>query len=332
MVSRSLFDIRLLFLSLLLILFALGVPSLVTPASSGDNVTVSVNVSNVTQITVIPPSITWTLVEPGANTAPTNVTVKNTGGASISTVYVTSDARVVESSNPLGTNNPSLYSSSGVIMILNETSGANFTHVGRVEWNLTHLFGGVILNLAGNVLNWSYGWYRNATDDTANQTNDVADNEFLWKVENGTCGSVQAASATAWCNCTDATFTILGFPENSTSTSITTSRDFSSSTYRQSVTATSANQQYAVFDVGSTPGDYGPLAGYCVAVPTNCKTIFIYKYDPVTLGACNSDTYLASSVLAPGNELNTTRLIASVPLGTPGGTLASGQIGFTATT
>ena len=319
-------DLRILIVSLLVAVGLLLIPSNVFSDTATDNITVSVNVSNVTQITVLPNSITYTQIQPGANSIPQNVTVKNTGSANVSNIYVTGSARTDEVTNPLGRGDPNLHSSAGLFFIQNETTTSNYTHIGKVEWNLTRLFGGIVLNLPSNTLNWSAGWYRNATDDITDQVNDVVDNEFLWKVENGTCSGVPG---TGWCNCTDTTFRIIGYPENNTANPAT-ARDFSSSTYLSSFTATGNSSEFAVFSVGSVPGGFGPLAGYCVAAMYGCDRIYISKYDPDSLPACNNDMYLAQSLLAPGNELNYTKVFASVPLGTPAGTLASGQIAFTA--
>ncbi|MBI4020206.1 MAG: hypothetical protein HY367_02655 [Candidatus Aenigmarchaeota archaeon] len=288
----------------LIIASVLGIAAIMSLLSipvqgQSDFVSINVTISAVSEITVSPDTLTFAGVSPGANSATSVVSIKNTGSNNVTNIYVNTTTMQNESTNPLAAGSPSFFASTGFVMIRN-TTNQTYYHAGRREWNLTAVLAGEVLNLAAATgVNWSRGYYRNSTG-----------NDFLWKVENGTLGV---------CNNTATVFTIKTSPENSSSQN----RDFSSGTVSPSATAAS-------FDWTTFSPTSGPLSYMCVAVHRSCTNIFIYKYDPNTFPACDNDAYLRDSALVPGAETSAT-VMASVPEGIPAGDTAVGYMTFIGT-
>ncbi|MBI4176024.1 MAG: hypothetical protein HY518_02385 [Candidatus Aenigmarchaeota archaeon] len=267
-------------------------------AAQSDFVSVNVSISSVTEITVSPEAINFSALSPGSNSATQTVTIKNTGSANITTVYVNATTIDNETVNPLGTGRPDLYASTGFIMIQN-TTNSSWVHVGRKEWNLTAVLAGETVNQGAGIVNFSHGFYRNSSG-----------NNYLWKVENGTGG---------FCNSTATTFIIKTNPENATGG---LQRDLSTGTV--SATATAANAFWTAF------AGAGPLQNQCIVTDFNCKFIYIYKYDPTTYPSCTAASNLHNSQIVPGEEAGVT-IMASIPDGVPAGKTLIGNIVFTAT-
>lgn len=270
----------------------------VLSATTDDNITVNVTISESAQLTVLPTSITWTQ-DPNTNGITYNVTIKNTGSVNLSQIYVSSNTTGDETTNPIPAGVASGYSASGFIFIKNSTATAPY-HVGRQEWNMSGVLSGETLNLAGTTEKWGHGWYKN-----------VSSGNYLWKVENGTDG---------YCNDTDTIFKIKTLQENST----TQQRDLSSDLATESFGTAGVN--WATFTFSD-----GPLSGYCVATYKDCDRIFIYKYDQSSAyPTCSAVRYLRAGVLVPGDEANAW-VFASVPQGTPAGETALSVLIFVAT-
>jgi len=145
------------------------------------NVTVNVNISSVGAIIVLPNALSWTTgalgsINPGADSAVSNLIIKNTGSVNVSQIYMNASTVGDEQANPLQTADAAYYSAAGLVMVKNSTDTA-YSHAGRLEWNISSLLTDETLNLAGTTGNFSHGWYRNASG-----------NEYLWKLENGTNG------------------------------------------------------------------------------------------------------------------------------------------------
>lgn len=69
----------------------------------------------------------------------------------------------------------------------------------------------------------------------------------------------------------------------------------------------------------------GPLSGYCVATPTTCDKVYIYKYSKSLSDypSCANADYLNSGVIVPGDEAGLS-LFASIPKGMPAGQTKTG--------
>ena len=286
-------------LTLAIIIFALINGPATFAADTTDTVTVTINISSVGTIVVNPTSVSWTEVNPGADTSKTNVVIKNKGSANVSNVYITSSAITDEATNPLPTANTSKYSAPGLVLVRNSTE-TDYYHVGRLEWNLSAELSEEVLDLAAGTTNFSHGWYRNASG-----------NEYIWKVENGTDGK---------CNDTGTIFIISEIPENDTDMS----RDH-----------TADPSDCGAVTVGTTWGTFacvdGPLTGHCVATSVNCDRIYIYKNDySTTFPACTNRDYLRAANLIPGSEFSIS-IFASIPYGMPAGNTTTGTLTISGT-
>ena len=268
-----------------------------------DNVTIGVNVSYYSEISVIPTNLTWYHLNPGTGSDTRFLKIKNTGSANITNVYSYTEAHRTEYTNPLDGGTAADYAASSFLLISNE-SGMAHSHLSRLEWNFSDMLNDEELSLAAGTVNFGHGWYRNATG-----------NWFLWKVENGTDG-------VEYCNATDTVFSILNEPENDTEER----RDFTGAT-ATTPTFENNNSNWSTFSMAT-----GPLAGYCVAVWKDCDRIYIYKYNmEAWLPACNQRSYLRDAILTPGSEILDMSVYASIPEGTPSGDAAAGTLTIKAT-
>lgn len=279
-------------------------------AATNDTITVTVNVSSVAELTVLPSSLSWTAgnlgaVSPGTNSPESNIIIKNTGSVNLTSIYLNASTLAEESANPLSTPNASAYSSAGFIMVRNSTNGT-YVHAGRLEWNLSSILTNETLNIGPTVTNYSHGWYRNSSGS-----------DYLWKLENGT-----VTGGPGNCSASNAAFTIKTIPETST----TMSRNLADGN-TVTCTNTAGGSDWAVFDCNS-----GPLGGSCVAAHYTCTKIYIYKYnyDTSQFPACSNRRYVDSTALIPGAETSMT-LFAAVPKGTPSGTAMQGTLTLLAT-
>jgi len=278
---------------------------------ANDSVTLDVNISSQAAIQVLPTSISWVQIIPGSNgTSSTpqdvrNISVKNIGSYNLTQFYIDINTEDIETTNPLGGGQITDYAAGGFVLFRNESSTLRYFHAGRLEWNLTDNLAGEDLNLGATVANYSHGWYRLASG-----------NEFLWKLENGTCGTAAGLTANI-CNCTDANFVISLLPENASSTS----RDLSSN-IATAPTPAATNANWSLFHFTSAQG--GPLQDHCVAASWDCTKIFIYKYDMTGSGSsgfgdCTMARYFANERVEPGEILDKLKVKPSVPQGTPAG-------------
>jgi hypothetical protein len=274
---------------------------------ANDSVQIDVNITTRAAIEVLPTSISWVQIIPGSNgTASTtqdvrNITVKNIGSFNLTDFYLDVNTEDIETTNPVASGQITDYAAGGFVLFRNETTTLRYFHAGRLEWNLTEVMAGENLDLSAGVVNFSHGWYKMSSG-----------NEYLWKVENGTCGG-----ALAVCNCTDANLVISELPENSTGQS----RDLSAN-IATAPTPAATNINWSLFHYNSSQG--GPLQDHCVAVSRDCTKIFIYKYDKTGAGSggfgdCMEAEYLAEERVEPGERLDELKVKPSVPYGTPAG-------------
>ncbi len=267
--------------------------------AADDTLTVNITISSVGAIVVLPNTFTWTL-NPGedSNIGVSNITIKNTGSLNITNMYLDTSTVTDESTNPLPTGVSGSYSAAGMIFVRN-SSDATYYHAGRLEWNISSILAGEVLDLASATEAFGHGWYRNASG-----------NEYLWKVENGTSGL---------CNNTGTTFEIKTVPENITDLN----RDFTSDTTTCGAVSTGTWGSFACTD--------GPLANHCIATASTCDKIYIYKYNyNSTYAACTNRAYIRETDLVPGDE-DYMIIHASIPYGMPAGETALGTLTLIAT-
>ena len=282
----------------ILIVFILALISypIAFATEASDTVTVNVNISSVAAITVNPISISWIGVNPGADSSTTNILITNTGSVNVSGVYITSSTITDESTNPLPTGNVDAYSSTSLIFVKNTTE-SEYSHIGRLEWNLSPTRTDERVDLEAGTTNYSHGWYRNSSG-----------NEYIWKVENGTDG---------YCNESGTVFEIQTVPENFTSTS----RDLTSPGTLSSCSAVTVGADWGIFTCSD-----GPLDRYCIAAAETCDKIYIYKQDySTTFPTCAKREYLMSEVLVPTAETSIS-VFASIPYGLPAGDTNAGTL------
>ncbi|MCK4554992.1 MAG: hypothetical protein KAT83_00135 [Candidatus Aenigmarchaeota archaeon] len=296
----------------LLLLVALGliVSPQINADTDEDTFNVTVNISAVAQIIVIPTSLSWAQLSPGSNGAVQNVSLKNIGSLNLSTIYASANTITLESANPLGSGEAPKYAAPGLMMVQNATSGSSYYHLGRLEWNLSAALAGEVFPALEPT--WSHGWYRNSSG-----------NEYLWLLMNGTDGTCNTSTG-------NPIFRIKTAPENDTSmkrdlTTEVTTGDVCGGSY----TAPSSSESWGVF---SCSGATNPLNGHFVAVYYDCTKIYIYNYDKSsTFPTVNAVPYFWSSTIYPGDETYM-NLIAAVPLGIPAGDTQEGTITITAST
>ncbi len=274
-------------------------------ATTNSTLTVNINISSVGAIIVIPNSINWTSnglgsLNPGADSAVSNLIIKNIGSVNVSQIYMNASTVGDEVSNPLQTANASYYAAAGLVMVKNATDTAYF-HAGRLEWNLSTILTNETLNLAGTTGKFSHGWYRNASG-----------NEYLWKLENGTNG---------FCNDTGTVFAIKASPENQTNIN----RDLAAGL--STCTGVTTGTNWGVFTCTN-----GPLSGQCITAASTCNKIYIYKYYATLADypTCSNSDYLRRGNVVPGDEA-AFFLKASVPKGTPAGDTITGTLTIIAT-
>jgi len=265
-------------------------------AAPNDTVTVDVNVSEVSQITLIPTSLSWNMIDAGTAGGYKNITLKNTGSANVSQIFAYVDTLTDEPSNPYESGDPSNYAAGGVLTIRNETD-SNYYFIGRIEWNWTQDIPDHVWGVADPV---SWGYFRNTTND------------YVWVVGNGTTG----------CNDTDAEFRIED--DIDIGTQATRSPDSGS------ITRNYGDTDWSYWSVDRTPFN----GRSCVAIYKDCTKIYIYSFDkrtsPYNFSACNDAMYLRDEDLAPGDTM-TLRVDPWVPYGTPAGNLNTATLTVEAT-
>ena len=284
----------------MLVLFVLSTISTPGVFASNDTVSINVSITQFTQISVLPDSITFADLLPGGESNYVNVSVKNIGSTNVTAIYVYTSSIADEIISPLGSGNATAYASTGFILIKNSTL-SNHSHAGRLEWNLSSVLQNETLDLDVGTTQFIHGFYRNATYG-----------DYLFKVENGTEG---------FCNNSGAAMEIINTAENGSAQH----RDFSTESTTADNTVDASNVYWGIFSFTS-----GPLEDHCVAVDSGCTKIFIYKYDQRSnFTGCDIDGSFDTTTLTPGNETIGT-IYASVPQGTPQGQAIVGTLTFDA--
>lgn len=253
--------------------------------------TVAVTVSDLTEVTVLPTSLSFTAA-PGAVATAISVDIKNTGSNNISNIYASVDTLTDETSDPIPAGGPSGFASTGFLVLKNSTATEYF-HAGRLEWNLSTLLTGA-----------SYGSYRyNATGFFRNVSG-----MYMWILGNTT------TATNAGCNDTGATLYI--------------EADADAGTAATRTPAVAGTLDESVTDWGLFSFTADPLKNYCVAAYHDCTKIYIYKYDyNATFDGCTQSNYLEAATLVPG-DIDTITTNAWVSEGVPDGSTNSGVLTF----
>jgi hypothetical protein len=277
-----------LFVILLLIAFSFFlIPAAVIAASN--TTTINVSIQAVGRIALVPDFLNWSNVEPGTAGGEQTVEIQNIGSINVTNIYAYFNTLAVEASTPYGSDDASSYSSTGVIVMRNQ-SESNMYFNGRIEWNWTTTISNIDLSNIDDPVAW--GFFKNAS------------HEYVWAIGNGTGGL---------CNNSGVQFGIdddIDDGTQSTRTPETTSF----------ATPDNVGIDWAVFSIDRTGS---PLEGHCVAVNTNCTSIYIYKYDyRAQFPNCDIRGYI-EDILTPGGGSEILTLDAYIPKGIPDGNMSS---------
>jgi hypothetical protein len=278
-------------------LFSVISTTVIAYGNANDTVTIDVNVSSVSQITLFPDTLTWTNVDAGTNATPKNITLKNTGSLSLTDIYAYVGTLEDESLRPYGSGNPGKYSAGGVLVIRNETNTSvwPYYNLGRIEWNWTvdipnHNWGNVTSPVA-------WGYFTNLTND------------YVWVLGNGTNG---------FCNNTATQFAIEDHAD--VGTLGTRSPD------KTTISPDDSDGNWTYFSINRTSS---VLNHTCVAAYYDCSKIYIYKFDERNsnpdFAKCANAAYLyngggTEGTLMPGDTI-IFKVSPWVPHGTPSGDL-----------
>jgi len=286
---------------LLPIMLLLALAAIPVGLAAQDTVTVNVTVAAVSEITVVPESLNWTGLQPGAAGIAQYIDVKNSGSNNVTNVYIYASTLDDETTRPYGTGDPSKYSAAGLIVIKNETDQIP-QFVGRIEWNWTDSISGLTVNAIPSNSLRAWGFYKNTTF------------EYVWAVGNGTNG---------YCNSSGAIFAISDIRDDGTTTARTLDNT------EATTLSTDGDVNFGYFSVSGRAAFGGD--NVCVAVASDCTKIYIYKYDKRSesgknFGSCANSRYLTTRQLAPGDILRLSYLSAYVPKGIPAGDLKQGTL------
>ena len=297
---------RLIFLVLVTILILS-----VTVYAASDTVTIEVNVSTLTQITVTPDYLNFTETSPGSQPSTTRtLTIENIGSTDVKDIYTTIDTSDLETTNPIGTGDITKYAAGGFITIKNST-GTGYYWIGRLEWNDTSdSFSGA--SFPSNTGNITRGWIRNATQN------------FLWSMTNG---SDSGNGNLALCNSSGTEIRI----EEDADTAAASTRDLTSG--HDTCLLETAGELYSIHTCPTT----NPLGGMCVAAWADCSRIMIYQWDYNSTSSrysasgysCTNKTYVSYNTFDPGDKTTLT-VMAWVPRGTPSGNATTSTLWITA--
>jgi hypothetical protein len=296
------------FCLLTLVAALLALPK-VTLGYASDNSTISVNVGQVSEITVLPTSLSWANIPPGGDGTTQSLDIQNTGSTPVSQIHAYVSTLDNETTRPYGGDAVEDYAATGVVVIRNETNTSIY-FAGRIEWNWTEDISYKDISALGNGAcdggadNCSWGFIRNSSY------------EYMWAISNGT-----DATESGFCNLTDAQLALesdedTGAVDGSTRTPTT-----------GDITNNGADAYWSYFHV--TRADH-LLADSCVAVSWNCTKIYLYKYDMRSGATDDFDTctyarYLQETDLNPREE-HTITLNVYMPYGIPDGNMATGII------
>ncbi len=270
-------------------------------AATSNQTNVTVEIANITKITVAPTNLTWYGVNTNSTGGVKYLDIKNSGSWNITSVYAYVDTLTKEQTNPIPTGVASSYASTGLLVMNASTTSGVFYYVGRLDWNITPVGNGTKVDgpPGSNGQANSWGYFRRY------------DGDFLWNIS---LGSGVYINATHGCNSTGTTFMIETEADDGRPS---TRQPDQAATYDTSIA------DWGIFYFGSNEG---PLSNHCVAIHRNCTKIFIYKYDKRSgFRECDQATFLRNTVLTPGSQF-TVHTDVWVPYGIPAGWLKSGWL------
>ncbi|MCX6815494.1 MAG: hypothetical protein NT120_01410 [Candidatus Aenigmarchaeota archaeon] len=286
--SRTLFVI---FAAILLAIFIFGGFSDISYAAES-NVTVDVNISILSEITVNPFSINWTQITPGQAGGIRNLTIHNTGSVNVTNVYALITTLDNETTRPYTSSLAFSYSAGGVLLFHNETD-PRFYWAGRIEWNWTESIANFVdpfTSLGGSD---AYGFFRNASKS------------YIWAITNGTNGT---------CNNTGAQLALTDPADDGT--------QFTRAPTTGSINRDGGDANFSYFSVNRATNF---LYQECVAVDRNCAKIYAYKYDRRTSSIYFNNTFdicaNAQNIISNMVPSQTEKITADVymPKGMPAG-------------
>jgi hypothetical protein len=303
MLRKAMFTVQAIALLVLFLLVAalFMVPKL-TLGYASDNSTISVNIQQASEITVSPPSLSWS-TPPCRSAGSKLLDIRNTGSVNVSQIHAYVSTLDNETTRPYGADDVSKYGATGLLVVRNETNSTIYW-AGRLEWNWTEDISNKDMSNLGNGCtvagggNCSWGFVRNSSY------------EYMWGVSNGTDG---------YCNTSN---TELGFePDIDNGTAASRAPETAG------ITRNGGDPGYGYFSV-DTSGHL--LEDHCVAVSWNCDKIYIYKYDKRTASGTNFNTCTNSRYVQIGNlppyDVHTMTLDVYAPCGIPDGDLSTGII------
>jgi len=271
--------------------------STLTANAAETNATVDVNVSTLSEITVFPNNINWTLITPGQNGGVRLLDIKNTGSVNVTNLYSYVTTLANETVRPYGSSNPANYSAGGVLVFKNSTS--QYFWAGRLEWNWTAAISNLDLSNIPATSRAAQGYYRNAS------------NSYVWALGNGTSGL---------CNNSNALFAITDMID--LGTAATRKPD------PTSISMDGGDANYGYFSINRGANF---LNGMCVAVDQNCTKIFVYKFDRRPgFTTCANSQYIRAANLTP-DAIETVTADVWIPKGMPAGNLTQAIWSFVAT-
>ena len=264
--------------------YAAGVPT--------DNVSVDINVTALSEITVMPAALSWILITPGNPGGERNMSIKNTGSVNVSNVYTYIGTADNETARPYASSNPIDYSAGSLVLVHNSTNNS-YSWVGRLEWNWSEAINNLQLNesmiVAANSNLSSWGFFRNASTS------------HVW--------IVAANSTNGRCN---ESGTVLAIEDDDDDGNPNTRMP--NATY---IVMDGRDTQFGYFSINRTTN---LLSGMCIAVNSTCYNIYAYKYDGRSgFSSCSNFAYVAQRLVP--NQLERIKADIWIPSGIPAGNL-----------
>ncbi len=254
--------------------------------------TINISILAVGRIDLLPDFLNWTDIEPGTAGGLQTVEIQNIGSINVTNIYAYFNTLTVEAVSPYGSDDASSYSSTGVIVMRNQSENRLYFN-GRIEWNWTNTISNLDLSNIDNPVAW--GFFKNTST------------EYVWAVGNGT-----DANGNPVCNETGTQFAIEDDIDDGTQGTRTPATT--------TITRDGGDGNYSYFSVDRPTA---PLYDHCVAVNTNCTKIYIYKYDRTDqFSTCLNSAYI-EDVMTPSGESEILTLDAYIPKGIPDGNMSS---------
>jgi len=266
-----------------------------TVTAAETNATIDVNITVLSEITIMPTAINWTMISPGQTGSAVSgvrlLDIHNTGSVNVTNIYSFVTTLQNETTRPYGASEARNYSAGGVLVFHNSSS-PTFYWTGRVEWNWTGPITNIDLSAIDANSRAAQGFFRNASTS------------FVWAAGNGSSGL---------CNNSEALFAIESDNDRGTIESRTPTTN--------SITRDGGDSEWGYFSI-----DRDPLNSMCVAVNRTCNKIYIYKYDKRSttgsdFGSCANSKYIYAGLNLTSDSIETITADVWIPRGTPLGNM-----------